>query len=182
VGKWRSLRELEGGNEIAKHAKSELLAFFRVELHGTEIAPSDTGGKFNPVITGRRDAFLLFGNGIIGMDKIEFGIVPQSLEKSIRGSADMELIPTHVRDFQLRSPWKMDHFALQYAEPFHSGGFLTGVKEQLIAKTDAEIGAIGSQPFLDKIPETGFTQLPGTISKGTDSRHHKGGTSPCIGC
>jgi hypothetical protein len=61
---------------------------------------------------------------------------------------------------------KFPHATWGDAEAFDAWALLAGLKEELVAKADAEVGAVFFEPFFERLPEMGFLQDADTVAKG----------------
>jgi hypothetical protein len=64
--------------------------------------------------------------------------------------------------------------SFQNAKPLHTGGFLAGFEEKLVAEADAEVGTTRERPFADGIPQPGSAEVLRTMRKGSHAGDNYG--------
>src|SRR4029453_364440 len=100
---------LRQGNEVAQNPEAYRLAFLRVELRGEHVFAPHRGGESLPVRRPTRDDRRVVRPREIAVEEIdEASVVPPSEKRTFR-SADLEAVPTDLRDLQIGPIPKSHH-------------------------------------------------------------------------
>jgi hypothetical protein len=78
-----------------------------------------------------------------------------------------------VRNLEISSG-KTDDAAAQDSEAFDSGGFLAGFEKELVAEANAKVGLARGGPLANGFPQTGGTEIFGTMGKSSDAGNDDG--------
>lgn len=134
-------------------------------MGGTEIAAGDAGSETDPVVAGGGDDAVVGGDGVVGVDEIDFDGIREAAVKAV-GRFDLQLVPAHVRNLEFGGG-EVAHGTGEDAESGDIGGFFAGFEEKLVADADAEEGSVGGDPRLDGLPEAGFAEVAGAVTEGS---------------
>lgn len=103
--------------------------------------------------------------------EIDGGICGKSGIQPVDGLAETKAVPSNVGDFQSGAR-KASNRSRQRAETFHARRLFAGLEKKLIAEADAEIGAVGGDPFAQRFPKSGGPEVAGAVAEGTDAGNH----------
>jgi len=115
------------------------MTLLRVELSTHNIAFPQYGRKTTTIISFREHSLGVMAVNVKGMDKVKAGIRLEVRYERVR-AADLNRIPTHVRDFQMglfRTEFKAHGFRIQPSESLRLP-FLTLFGHHLEAKTQTQ--------------------------------------------
>src|SRR5207253_2827405 len=85
--------------EVRQDLQTHLLALLRVKLRGHEIAAADAANEIAAVIRRAGDHGFVRWHDVIAVDEVDAAPFVQAAEQRGR-SAEVELVPSHVRDLE----------------------------------------------------------------------------------
>ena len=152
------MRGESAGEEIADDAQAGVLAFFRMKLRCKDMLISNDGREcLLPVFARSQIKTFCHRFCVIRMHKIEVVPAYDPLKQRMFFQ-DLEIVPSHVRDLDVRGPESSDR-AFENAEAFYAGSFLAFLEKKLQPQTHSHEFHFLCDEFLQGFDKTAGFEL-----------------------
>src|ERR1039457_1716647 len=147
-----------------------------MELGGDNVILPDRRTELNAVVGGGGDDIVVVRLYIIGVDKVDVGIVGNAFE-GWRTAFELQLVPAHLGHLQLFGGnlhilGKAQYMPRDHIQPPVEAELDAVAEEQLHADTDAQERAAIADDLEDRFDKTGLFQVTHTVAKGPHTRQN----------
>ncbi len=157
--------------KVGEHLKPICLALLGMKLRGEKVIAGNHRRERQVIGGLRRGHAGILRHHVIGVHKVDVRVLLQPGEQST-GLGELELVPAHVRHFELAGEVKADHFASNDAQTLVFASFVTLVKQELKSQADPQERFPRIYGIMDRLHEFAFAKFGHGILKGSNAWQH----------